>query len=139
MWERELRKIKGLYDNRLRASQQKSSKMEQALTNQTYQVMLHKKAKIPQTAITASNVTENIGKLWYMYTSTTSIICRHKYVFFKYLYRLKFEAEEVKIDVLCSFPSNYLSVQRCAQIQRGIPFEMSLRHVILLISWSIKT
>ena len=39
MWERELRKIKGLYDNRLRASQQKSSKMEQALTNQTYQVM----------------------------------------------------------------------------------------------------
>ena len=38
MWERELRKIKGLYDNRLRASQLKSSKMEQALTNQTYQV-----------------------------------------------------------------------------------------------------
>lgn len=41
MWERELRKIKGLYDNRLRASQQKSSKMEQALTNQTYQVKLN--------------------------------------------------------------------------------------------------
>lgn len=41
MWERELRKIKGLYDNRLRASQQKSSKMEQALTNQTYQVTLN--------------------------------------------------------------------------------------------------
>ncbi len=40
MWERELRKIKGLYDNRLRASQQKSSKMEQALTNQTYQVII---------------------------------------------------------------------------------------------------
>jgi hypothetical protein len=38
MWERELRKNKGLYDNRLRAAQQKSSKMEQALTNQTYQV-----------------------------------------------------------------------------------------------------
>lgn len=38
MWERELRKIKGLFDNRLRASQLKSSKMEQALTNQTYQV-----------------------------------------------------------------------------------------------------
>ena len=38
MWERELRKIKGLYDNRLRASQQKSTKMEQALTNQNYQV-----------------------------------------------------------------------------------------------------
>lgn len=38
MWEREIRKIKGLYDNRLRASQQKSTKMEQALTNQTYQV-----------------------------------------------------------------------------------------------------
>ena len=43
MWERELRKIKGLYDNRLRASQQKSSKMEQALTNQTYQVSIFKK------------------------------------------------------------------------------------------------
>ena len=43
MWERELRKIKGLYDNRLRASQQKSSKMEQALTNQTYQVTIKNK------------------------------------------------------------------------------------------------
>ena len=42
MWERELRKIKGLYDNRLRASQQKSSKMEQALTNQNYQVIRKK-------------------------------------------------------------------------------------------------
>ena len=41
LWEKELRKIKGLYDNRLRASQQKSSKMEQALTNQTYQVREH--------------------------------------------------------------------------------------------------
>ena len=40
LWEKELRKIKGLYDNRLRASQQKSSKMEQALTNQTYQVQM---------------------------------------------------------------------------------------------------
>ena len=48
MWERELRKIKGLYDNRLRASQQKSSKMEQALTNQTYQVTL--------TATTTKNI-----------------------------------------------------------------------------------
>ena len=38
MWERELRKVRGLYDNRLRASQQKSSKMEQALSNQTFQV-----------------------------------------------------------------------------------------------------
>ena len=47
MWERELRKIKGLYDNRLRASQQKSSKMEQALTNQTYQVIfIHCKKSI---------------------------------------------------------------------------------------------
>jgi len=43
MWERELRKIKGLYDNRLRASQQKSSKMEQALTNQTYQLQNEKR------------------------------------------------------------------------------------------------
>ena len=41
MWERELRKIKGLYDNRLKAGQQKASKMEQALTNQTYQVRMH--------------------------------------------------------------------------------------------------
>merc|ERR1739844_722982 len=38
-----LRKIKGLYDNRLRASQQKSSKMEQALTNQTYQLQNKKR------------------------------------------------------------------------------------------------
>ena len=45
MWERELRKIKGLYENRLRASQQKSSKMEQALTNQTYQVSTSRTGK----------------------------------------------------------------------------------------------
>lgn len=43
LWEKELRKIKGLYDNRLRASQQKSSKMEQALTNQTYQLQSDKR------------------------------------------------------------------------------------------------
>lgn len=43
MWEREIRKIKGLYDNRLRASQQKSTKMEQALTNQTYQLQSDKR------------------------------------------------------------------------------------------------
>ena len=65
MWERELRKIKGLYDNRLRASQQKSSKMEQALTNQTYQVMLHaqKKLKYHNLQINASSIIENIEKL----------------------------------------------------------------------------
>ena len=40
VWERELRKIKGLYENRLKANQQKSSKMEQALMNQTLQVMI---------------------------------------------------------------------------------------------------
>ena len=39
VWERELRKIKGLYENRLKANQQKASKMEQALMNQTLQVM----------------------------------------------------------------------------------------------------
>ena len=37
-WERELRKIKGLYENRMKANQQKASKMEQALMNQTVQV-----------------------------------------------------------------------------------------------------
>ena len=46
MWERELRKIKGLYDNRLRASQQKSSKMEQALTKKTYQVTIKKQVHV---------------------------------------------------------------------------------------------
>ena len=40
VWERELRKIKGLYENRLKANQQKASKMEQALMNQTLQVFL---------------------------------------------------------------------------------------------------
>ena len=40
VWERELRKIKGLYENRLKANQQKASKMEQALMNQTLQVIL---------------------------------------------------------------------------------------------------
>lgn len=43
MWERELRKIKGIYDNRLRSSQQKSSKMEQALSNQTFQLQTDKR------------------------------------------------------------------------------------------------
>ena len=37
-WERELRKIKGLYENRMKVNQQKASKMEQALMNQTVQV-----------------------------------------------------------------------------------------------------
>ena len=40
VWERELRKIKGLYENRLKANQQKASKMEQALMNQTLQVIV---------------------------------------------------------------------------------------------------
>ena len=39
VWERELRKIKGLYENRLKVNQQKASKMEQALMNQTLQVI----------------------------------------------------------------------------------------------------
>jgi len=43
VWERELRKIKGLYENRLKANQQKASKMEQALMNQTLQVQNEKR------------------------------------------------------------------------------------------------
>lgn len=42
-WERELRKIKGLYENRMKVNQQKSSKMEQALMNQTVQVQNEKR------------------------------------------------------------------------------------------------
>ena len=49
MWERELRKIKGIYDNRLRSSQQKSSKMEQALSNQTFQVLYMTQVKTVKT------------------------------------------------------------------------------------------
>ena len=56
MWERELRKIKGLYDNRLRASQQKSSKMEQALTNQTYQVRFAISKKWPWLSISTMEI-----------------------------------------------------------------------------------
>lgn len=42
-WERELRKIKALYENRMKANQQKASKMEQALMNQTLQVQNEKR------------------------------------------------------------------------------------------------
>ncbi|XP_040583980.1 uncharacterized protein [Lepeophtheirus salmonis] len=45
MWERELRKVKGLYDNRLRLNQQKASKMEQVLTNQTF-ILQNEKRKL---------------------------------------------------------------------------------------------
>ena len=38
MWERELKKIKTLYENRIKGHQQKSSKMESALMNQVFQV-----------------------------------------------------------------------------------------------------
>ena len=38
MWERELKKIKALYETRLRNNQQKASKMEASLLNQTFQV-----------------------------------------------------------------------------------------------------
>jgi hypothetical protein len=38
MWERELKKMKNLYEARLKANQQKASKMEAVLLNQTYQV-----------------------------------------------------------------------------------------------------
>lgn len=37
-WERELKKIRDLYDSRLKSAQQKALKMEQSLTTQTYQV-----------------------------------------------------------------------------------------------------
>ena len=37
-WERELKKIRDLYDSRLKAAQQKALKIEQSLTTQTYQV-----------------------------------------------------------------------------------------------------
>ena len=39
-WEREIRKMKALYETQLKSHQQKSSKMEAALINQTYQVKL---------------------------------------------------------------------------------------------------
>lgn len=38
-WERELKKIRDLYDSRLKGAQQKALKMEQTLTTQTYQVI----------------------------------------------------------------------------------------------------
>ncbi|KAK4296904.1 hypothetical protein Pmani_030640 [Petrolisthes manimaculis] len=37
-WERELKKIRDLYDTRLKGAQQKALKMEQSLTTQTYQL-----------------------------------------------------------------------------------------------------
>ncbi|XP_047500043.1 leucine zipper putative tumor suppressor 2 homolog isoform X3 [Penaeus chinensis] len=37
-WERELKKIRDLYDSRLKAAQQKALKVEQQLTTQTYQL-----------------------------------------------------------------------------------------------------
>ena len=43
-WEKELRKIKAIYDNRLKASQQRALKMEQMLTMQTYQVSRRSRA-----------------------------------------------------------------------------------------------
>jgi len=42
-WERELRKIKSLYETQLKSHQMKASKMEAALVNQTYQVQNEKK------------------------------------------------------------------------------------------------
>jgi len=42
-WERELRKIKALYENRMKTNQQKANKMEQALMNQTVQVQSEKR------------------------------------------------------------------------------------------------
>jgi len=46
-WEREIRKIKGLYETQLKAHQMKASKMEAALANQTYQVQ-NEKRKLEQ-------------------------------------------------------------------------------------------
>ncbi|XP_071549189.1 uncharacterized protein [Panulirus ornatus] len=37
-WERELKKIRDMYDSRLKGAQQKALKMEQSLTTQTYQL-----------------------------------------------------------------------------------------------------
>jgi hypothetical protein len=37
-WERELRKIKGMYENRLKSAQQRALRIEQSLTTQNYQV-----------------------------------------------------------------------------------------------------
>ncbi|KAF0313189.1 NEDD4-binding protein 3-A [Amphibalanus amphitrite] len=42
-WEKELRKIKAIYDNRLKASQQRALKMEQMLTMHTYQLQQEKR------------------------------------------------------------------------------------------------
>ncbi len=39
-----MRKIKSLYENRIKANQQKASKMEAALLNQTYQVYVYSNA-----------------------------------------------------------------------------------------------
>jgi hypothetical protein len=46
MWERELKKMKNLYEARLKANQQKASKMEAALLNQTYQVTFSSRFRI---------------------------------------------------------------------------------------------
>ena len=44
-WEREIRKMKALYETQLKSHQQKFSKMEAALINQTYQVTLKNNVK----------------------------------------------------------------------------------------------
>lgn len=49
-WEKELRKIKAIYDNRLKASQQRALKMEQMLTMQTYQVSFSPAAHLKQSS-----------------------------------------------------------------------------------------
>lgn len=43
MWERELRRLKTVHENRLRASAQKTLKLEQMLMTQTYQLQQDKK------------------------------------------------------------------------------------------------
>jgi len=57
-WEREIRKMKALYETQLKNHQQKSSKMEAALINQTYQVK-HEKNKLENEIKLLSEKTKN--------------------------------------------------------------------------------
>lgn len=47
-WERELKKIRDLYDSRLKGAQQKALKMEQSLTTQTYQLQQERRKLIAE-------------------------------------------------------------------------------------------
>ncbi|KAK8374992.1 hypothetical protein O3P69_012351 [Scylla paramamosain] len=47
-WERELKKIRDLYDSRLKGAQQKALKMEQSLTTQTYQLQQERRKLVAE-------------------------------------------------------------------------------------------